>query len=158
MLRSKKVQMVNEERTKFNTTRAIPDRRKRPTSLLNSYIFRGDRRGNRRITDTKKVYYVDKFNTTEWTTILLLTFLCIADAILTLHHLNKGFRELNPLLNSFLIYGGKTWFIIIKFGITAPCLLFLFLHCKNILAKKGVWMLVGVYSILLIYHFTPIVL
>jgi len=131
------------------------ERRQKPTPLFNRYLLKGSRIDARRSDDLQQKYYVDRFKTVEWISILLLFFLCVADAILTIIHLKNGCLELNPILNVFYRYGGFIGFLAIKFGLTLPCIVFLFLHIKYPLAQKGIITLFTIYSILLLYQFKP---
>jgi hypothetical protein len=131
------------------------ERRQKPTPLFNRYLLRGRRIGHRRSEDLKQNVYVDRFETIEWGAISLLLFLCTADAFLTINHLSNGFKELNPILNGFYQYGGPAWFMVIKFGLTLPGLVIVFMHIKTRLAKMGVKLLVAIYSVLIVYQFTP---
>ena len=99
--------------------------------------------------------YVDRFKPIEWGAIALLLFLCAADAFLILIHLSNGFKELNPILNGFYQYGGPTWFMAIKFGITLPGLVILFMHVKKPLVQNGIRLLVAIYTVLIAYQFSP---
>jgi hypothetical protein len=131
------------------------ERRLKPTPLFNRFLFRGKRRGHRRSDDLRHNVYVDRFKTIEWVAISLLLFLCAADAFLTINHLSNGFKELNPILNGVYRYGGKGWFMAIKFGLTLPGLVILFMHVKSPLARKGIKFLVVIYSLLIVYQFIP---
>ncbi len=130
------------------------ERRQKPTPLFNRYLFRGRRIGHRRSEDLKHNVYVDRFKTFEWGAISLLLFLCTADAFLTLIHLSNGIQEFNPILNGFYRYGGPAWFMAIKFGLTLPGLVILFMHVKKPLAQKGIKLLVVIYSVLIVYQLT----
>jgi hypothetical protein len=131
------------------------ERRQKPTPFLNRYLFRGKRRGHRRDEDLKYNVYVDRFKAIEWGAIALLLFLCSADGLLTLIHLSNGFKELNPILNSFYQYGGPMWLMVVKFGITLPGLVTLFMHVKKPFVQNGIRLLVAIYTVLIVYHFTP---
>jgi hypothetical protein len=43
----------------------------------------------------------------------------------------------------------------IKFGLTLPGLVILFMHEKIPLTQKGIKLLVVIYSVLIVYQFTP---
>jgi len=135
--------------------RKKPERRLKPTPLFNRYLLKRKREGHRRSEDLEHHVYVDRFETIEWGTISLLLFLCAADAFLTIYYLSSGAQELNPILNGFFRYGGPAWFVAIKFGLTLPGLVILFLHIKHPLAQKGIKLLLVIYSVLIFYQFTP---
>ena len=131
------------------------ERRQKPTPLFNRYLLKGRRIGHRRSEDLKQNVYVDRLETIECGAISLLLFLCTADAFMTIIHLSNGFQELNPILNDFYQYGGPAWFMAIKFGLTLPGLVILFMHVKKPLVQKGIRLLVAIYSALIAYQFTP---
>ena len=131
------------------------ERRQKPTPFFNRYLFRGRRIGHRRSEDLKHNIYVDRFKSIEWAAISLLLLLCTADAFLTLIHLSNGIQELNPILDGFYRYGGPAWFMAIKFGIALPGLVIVFMHVKTPLAQKGIKLLMVIYSVLIVYQFTP---
>ena len=131
------------------------ERRQKPTPLFNRYLLRGRRIGHRRSEDLKQNVYVDRFETIEWGAIFLLLFLCTADALLTIYYLSSGAQEFNPILNGFYQYGGPAWFIAIKFGLTLPGIVILFIHIKTPLAQKGIKLLVVIYSVLMAYQLSP---
>ena len=131
------------------------ERRQKPTPFFNRYLFRGKRIGHRRSEDLRHHVYVDRFKPIEWSAISLLLFLCTADAFLTLIHLSYGFKELNPILNGFYQYGGPAWFMAIKFGLTLPGLVILFMHVKKPLVQKWIRLFVAIYFALIVYQFSP---
>ena len=131
------------------------ERRQKPTPLFNRYLLRGQRIGHRRSEDLKHHVYVDRFKTIEWGVFSLLLFLCTADAIMTIYYLSSGAQELNPILNGFYRHGGPTLFMAIKFGLTLPGLALLFMHVKTPLAQNGIKLLLVIYSVLIVYQFTP---
>lgn len=131
------------------------ERRLKPTPLFNRYLFKGKRTGHRRAGDLQHSVYVDRFESIEWGAISLLLSLCSADAFLTIIHLSNGFQELNPILNGFYRYGGPAWFMAIKSGLTLPGAIMLFMLIKTPLAKKGMKVLVVIYSILIMYQLIP---
>ena len=65
------------------------ERRLEPTPLFNPYLLRGRREDHRRLEDLMQNFYVDRFNSIEWGAIILLLFLCVADAFLTIIHLGN---------------------------------------------------------------------
>ena len=134
------------------------ERRRKPTPLFNRYLFRGRRNGHRRSEDLQRSVYVDRFQPVEWSAISLLLFLCAADAFLTISHLSNGFKEWNPILNHFYQYGGAVWFMAIKFGLTLPGIVILFMHVKTRLAQKGIKLLLLTYSVLIVYQLVPLFL
>ncbi len=133
--------------------RGLPDRRRRPTPVLSRYIFRGQRRCNRRIEDTKQNYYVDRLHPAILIWALLVLFFSILDGLFTLYHLSQGAREANPLLNFFLSQS-RGYFLTIKTLITASGLFILVIH-QNFLRMRSILICLAlIYLVLLTYQLT----
>ena len=135
--------------------RSGSERRLKPTPFFNRYLLKGRRKEHRRSEDLKQNIYVDRFNSIEWFAISLLLLLCAADAFLTIVHLGNGFQEINPILDGAYQYGGPAWFLITKFGITLPGIVFVLIHVKTTIAQKAIKLLVAVYSVVVVYQLTP---
>ncbi len=82
--------------------RTYPDRRKKPTSPWAAFWPTGRRMVNRRAEEHSRPYFVDRFSTITFIFILLLLLASIADAYLTIHLMNAGAQEINPLMDSLL--------------------------------------------------------
>ena len=118
MLQSKKASIIERK----------GDRRKKATPFLSKYTFRGRRRLAKRKNEQYN-YYIDKLAKTDWIVIGIIVFLSISDSLFTLHFLNKGFYELNPLMK-LAITINRPAFILFKYSITIIAVLILGLH-KN---------------------------
>ncbi|MBW2059530.1 MAG: hypothetical protein JRJ26_18725 [Deltaproteobacteria bacterium] len=114
--------------------RRIADRRQEQTSPLSRYLFKGRRRFIRRKADRRIHPYVDRYGPLLFLSILLIVVLSVLDAYFTIFHVDKGAREVNPLM-SYLIGRGSLYFFAFKYTLTA---LGLFLLCiyKNLLIAK----------------------
>ena len=83
--------------------RDVPDRRRRPTPILSRYTFFGRRKYVRREEDKQAYIYVDQYSLRTMLFMLCILLMGIADAILTLYHINENqAKELNPLMDFLL--------------------------------------------------------
>lgn len=112
--------------------RSFTDRRRCPTPIISRYTFYGGRRKTVRRDEDKSInIYVDLYSTRLLIAVMFLLILSCLDAFLTLELIDKGrVIEANPLMAFFLEYG-TTPFTVIKFVITAFCLVILCLF-KNV--------------------------
>lgn len=104
--------------------RLLADRRAAPTNLWWSLTLRGMRMWLRRKAERSQHYFVDRYRARVLILILLLLTLSIVDGVITLHLLDLGFTEINPLMRYLLSKGG-TSFLIGKYALTATGLPFL---------------------------------
>ncbi|MDH5325665.1 MAG: DUF5658 family protein [Gammaproteobacteria bacterium] len=105
------------------------DRRRTTAKTAVYSIFKNRRVGPRRVSEEQVDVYVDRHE--PWFVYMAITalFLSICDAFFTLALLQHGSEELNPFMLYF-IQQGETVFLLVKFSMTALCLLFLVMH-KN---------------------------
>lgn len=136
--------------------RHISDRRQKPTPLFSKYMFVGHRHKNRRKTDPKYDYYVDRYSMRSVLVMLIIIALCAADAAFTIYHLRRGATEINPLMN-FALSLGTSYFLIFKYVLTSAGLFFLLTHKNFFLARLATMTIIAMYSLLLAYHLYPIV-
>lgn len=94
----------------------------------------GRRRTVRRNEDRKTHLYVDLYGHYLLLSLLIIILLCIFDAYFTIFHLEKGAREINPLMN-FLIGYGNIHFFVIKYILTALGLSILCIY-KNLFITR----------------------
>jgi len=93
--------------------RMLPDRRERPTPVVSRHLVFGRRRRNRRRTDPQGRYYVDWVDGRyAWALLATVAFIFF-DTFSTIHILNRGGLEMNPLM-AWIHDQGKTWFILAK--------------------------------------------
>lgn len=126
------------------------DRRKRPTPLLSRYTFIGRRRAARR-TDERYNYYVDRLGGKVWIIIVIIILFSITDSLFTLHFLEKGFREVNPLMNVAILIGEPV-FILSKYIFTIIGILVLGLHKNFRFVKELMALIITFYILLNTYH------
>ncbi len=116
------------EQSQTTNRRQGQDRRQHPTPPISRYTFRGRRRQARRAEEARN-YYVDRFGAPYLLVILAVIILCGLDAFLTLHLLQRGGFELNPIM-ARLIERDPGLFLAVKFTITIAGIFFLLIH-KN---------------------------
>ncbi len=131
------------------------DRRKNPTPMVSKYLFKGRRRWNRRLSDPKERYYVDRFGKKAWVAVITILVLCGLDAGFTMYHIDKGYTEANPLLDMLMGIPGDLCWIIIKYFITALGLLILLVHKNFTLARIATIVIVIMYCLLIFWHLSP---
>jgi hypothetical protein len=128
----------------------MPDRRSRPTPLISKYTFWGQRRGARRKHEELGLY-VDRLTpTVAWLVLVIWVFQGL-DASLTLAHLIRGGKELNPLM-AFVIDSAPGVFLAIKLGFSLLGLVFLGIHQNFPYVRKGLGALFVAFLGLMIYH------
>ena len=136
---------MNEER------RQPSDRRRRPTPMVSRYYLLGGRRRSvRRVGDSTAVY-VDRIGQTVSILLLLIFFFHCLDAILTLDHLGRGGKELNPLMD-YLIRHGTGTFVLAKLAMAAVGLWFLGVHKNFPFVRKGIAFLFILYAFVIGYQ------
>lgn len=140
--------MVDVEKKK--APKRKEDRRKSPTPMISRYTFRGKRKASRR--DLEKYnYYVDRLGKRVWTVIGTVMFLSILDSLFTLYFLNRGFQEINPVMN-FALFISKPAFILIKYALTIIGILLIAIHKRFIFVKELMILIIVMYTLLNCYH------
>ena len=140
--------------TEEKNGRLLSDRRKCPTPLFSRYTFFGGRRKCVRREKEKKVcIYVDLYSTRLLILLISLLLLSCVDAYLTLELIGKGHVvEANPIMAFFLDYG-ETPFTVVKFVITAFCLIILCLFKNVKVARICLPFAVKMYILVVAYEF-----
>jgi hypothetical protein len=98
------------------------DRRHRKLGILSKYWFTGRREAVRREEDKQREYKVDRHSSKTLAVILLIVMLSIIDAILTLHLVDRGATELNPVMDYYLDHGPLAFFWV-KYMLTSTALI-----------------------------------
>lgn len=114
--------------------RGYPERRNQATKPFSRYTFWGKRKSARRDGEERNLY-VDRYNPVLLFIVLLILVLNILDAYFTLHLLGHGARELNPFMK-YLVERSPLGFLIAKYVIMIPCVIFLLIH-KNFYVLRG---------------------
>ncbi len=113
--------------------RSITDRRNNSGISIRSLLFGGRREIIRRHEDKQKLFYVDRYSQFHFAPIVLILFLSVVDAVLTIVLINHGANEVNPIMAYCLDIGPYT-FLIIKYSLTSVGLIVL-LMLRNIFIK-----------------------
>jgi hypothetical protein len=138
--------------TEATIPRARGDRRRRPTPALSRYTFLGGRRrGPRRTADPQSVY-VDRLGWGVASALVVIFVFHVLDAMFTLAHIARGGAELNPVMDFFLKQSQGS-FLAAKLSIAGLGLLFLGLHGRFPLVRKGIAVLFVLYAGVVCYHF-----
>ena len=82
-----------------------------------SLIYGGNRILIRRQEDRKRQFFVDQYSPKLFAAIVVILFLCVLDALLTLFLLNHGAYETNPIM-AYLLNIGPYAFYFTKYAIT----------------------------------------
>ena len=85
--------------------RTQSDRRETPTSPWGAFPPAGQRVRNRRAGEHRQPYFVDRFSPAMLAIVLTLVLASIVDAILTIHLIDAGGDEINPLMDRLLDHG-----------------------------------------------------
>jgi hypothetical protein len=100
------------------------DRRSRSRPGARYFLFGGRRRSARRDSDRKEYIYVDQYRPWLLVAIMLLAILSLSDGLFTLHLIERGATEENPVMAWFLSHG--PWpFMIAKFILTSAAVIIL---------------------------------
>jgi Domain of unknown function (DUF5658) len=113
--------------------RSRKDRRKTGTLSMRSFLRGGRRENIRRQEDKNGLFCVDRYSQSLFGAILIILFLSVTDALLTLLLTSHGAVEINPVMAYYLKIGPYA-FLAVKYLMT--CLaVFLLLICQNIFLR-----------------------
>ncbi|MGB3211670.1 MAG: DUF5658 family protein [Desulforhopalus sp.] len=115
----KKVQLKEMVSTE---QRSEQERRQHHIQFYKLLLFKGKRRTLRRSEDCKRISVLDQYHPKFLIYILIVLGLSLLDAVLTLTLLDKGARELNPVMRYYIDLGPGI-FVMVKYGLTALALL-----------------------------------
>ncbi len=118
----------------YRESRCGIDRRTNNKARLKYLLFNGRREGSRRNEDRGKAVIFDRYNQRLFLAITAILVLSILDAVLTLVVIQRGARELNPVMAYFLEHGTLT-FIVAKYVLTSIGVLILLIF-KNVFLTK----------------------
>ena len=110
------------------------DRRTDNKARLKYLLFNGRRERSRRNEDRGKVVIFDRYNQRLFLAITTILILSTLDALLTLVVIQRGAKELNPVMAYFLEHGTLT-FVVAKYVLTSIGVLIL-LVLKNVFLTK----------------------
>jgi hypothetical protein len=108
------------------------DRRRAPTTSLRYFMYGGRRISGRRAEDRRRVQYFDRYSRAHLNLIVLILFLSVTDAFLTLFLIDHGAIEVNPIM-AFYLEVGPYAFLFVKYGLTSLGLILLLLFSNFVL-------------------------
>jgi hypothetical protein len=114
----------------LNNMRSGTDRRNRRGINFRSLGFGGKREHIRRKEDMQKYFSVDRYSPSIFAAIIIILFLSVVDALLTLFLVENGAFEVNPIMAFYLKIGPYS-FLAVKYGLTSIGV-FVFLLLRNI--------------------------
>lgn len=128
-----------------------PDRRQSPTPRLSRYTLLGGRRQSVRRDAEKEGTYVDLYGLPVVVAVIWVALMNMGDSYFTMVHLQSGGIELNPVA-AYLLTTGRVGFVLAKGLMITVALGVLILHKNFWLARIGLWVAAGSYTLLNIYH------
>jgi hypothetical protein len=138
--------------------RCLSDRRNAPTSPWAALPPAGHRTACRRAEEHRRPYFVDRFSSSTFIVIMMLVAASMLDATLTVHLLEAGAKEINPLMDRLLMHGVGA-FLLGKYVLTVgglPLLLIFQNHYLfNTRLRVGhlIPIAVALYAVLIGYQF-----
>jgi hypothetical protein len=114
--------------------RSGQDRRSHHLPEIKSLFIYGRRKEIRRQDDKNKTSYFDQYNSTLFAAVVLILFLSIIDALLTLFLVECGASEINPIMAYFLKFGPVT-FLSVKYFLTSYSVIVLLIF-SNVFFRK----------------------
>ena len=132
--------------------RGSDDRRSRRTRPWGN-PFGWKRRESGRRAGEQQNYFVDRYHKRDTAMLVAILVLNLLDAFLTLIHIERGGAEANPLMDRLLDAGNET-FLFHKAAVVGSLLLVLVVHKNFAIARRAMWIILGVYSLLFVYHLT----
>lgn len=127
------------------------DRRAQPTRAWDSFRGWRGRQFARRSGEHENTY-VDVYQPRDVVLLLSILMLNVLDAYFTLRWLQIGGREANPVMHWLLEHGDYP-FLIQKCVVVGIWLIVLTVHKNFRVARLGLWSLLLLYTVLLVYHF-----
>ncbi|MCA9002270.1 MAG: hypothetical protein KDB61_10115 [Planctomycetes bacterium] len=127
------------------------DRRKQPTPRFSRYSFGGGRRKHVRRPDEREGSYVDLYGMGILLAAIWVAMMNTGDSYFTLVHLQSGGIELNPFAQ-LLLQTGRFGFVFSKGLMITVAILVLIQHKNFWLARVGLWIAAGAYTVLNLYH------
>jgi hypothetical protein len=131
--------------------RGRTDRRQRPTPMFSRYTLFGRRKGNRRTTDPRRNYFVDKATGANLVALILVCLLILIDTVSTLHIVRMGGGEANPIMRWMLEFS-PLGFALAKLLTAVAAFVVLTVHCKYPVMRPLTVVLLLAYGVLVCYH------
>ena len=114
----KNVRQHDQQPFIFIERRSGKDRRQTRLEGILRLIFKGRRKHLRRADDRRKLALLDYYSPRIFAIIVVILFLSLFDAVLTLILISHGAVELNPVMDYFLAKGDMA-FLVAKYLLTA---------------------------------------
>jgi len=131
--------------------RRVQDRRQVPTPILSRHTFWGQRRVLRRKADQERGGYVDRYSASLLFFLLLIVGLNVLDVLFTMVILDRGGREVNPVVRSAMaVYGDRFW--IWKFALVSANVILLCLHSRFQYVHKIIWGITFLFLAIILYQ------
>jgi hypothetical protein len=128
-----------------------PDRRGEGTPRFSRFSLWGGRRRGPREKTGREGSFVDIYSTRLLMAVFWIALMNAADSFFTMMHLQRGGIELNPLAGQLLRLG-RGEFVLAKSLLIAVALVVLVIHKNFSLARVGLFMAAGAYTLLVGYH------
>jgi hypothetical protein len=113
------------------------DRRRKSPFNSRSLFAGGRRESGRRYNDRQRPMLADRYQQSLFGVIVLILFLSVIDAILTLFLISHGAIELNPVMAFYLDLGPYT-FLWVKYALTCVGLMVLLVFHNRFLNSMGI--------------------
>lgn len=126
------------------------DRRERGTRPWGN-PFGWKRRKTGRRAGEEENSFVDLYHKRDTAMLVSILVLNLLDAFLTLIHIERGGAESNPLMERLLDISSET-FLFHKAAVVGSLLLVLVVHKNFTIARRAMWLILAVYSLLFLYH------
>ena len=110
------------------------DRRRKRIPHFKYLLFKGRRQNVRREADRYRLFIFDRYAPSLFAAIVAILFFSVIDAYLTLHLVENGSSELNPVMAYFLKFGPWS-FLGAKYFLTCGAVLILLLF-KNVMFTR----------------------
>ena len=114
--------------------RSGKDRRNHRMPEVKSLFKYGRRKGIRRQVDKYNIFYFDQYSSALFVAIVIILFLNIIDALLTLFLIDLGAVEINPVMAYFLNFGPLT-FMSVKYFLACFSIIVLLIF-NNVFLRK----------------------
>jgi hypothetical protein len=150
--------MENRTYRDSSTGKICIDRRSRvsrriPSSFWSLFSKRPKRRKSRGRRKTDQGAYVDIYDSRSLSIAIAVLVLSLMDALLTRMHLVRGSaRELNPILDAILGYGGLPAFFAAKAAMTIFPIAIILIHKEWTLGRYAARLCLFAYLLLSCYH------
>jgi len=113
--------------------RSGKDRRRIDRRGLRLFFKGGMRENIRRKEERNKIFFADRYSQYIFGAIVLILFLSVADALLTLFLIGHGATEINPVM-AFYLNIGPYAFLTVKYLLTSLSVILL-LICQNVFLR-----------------------